>query len=161
MALTSDLVRLGGSRNLSSIEWDADTPPGTSVVLQTRTGNELDEVLRYFKKDGTEVTEAEYNKLLSIFRGDTIGKEVAGADWSGWSQPYEDASGSPITSPSPREFLEIRAILLSSDPAVSATLHSIRLNFTNPVAQALVGEVVPFEVANLGEEQRFFPVRAP
>ena len=155
VTLTSDLVRLGGSRNLSSIEWDADTPPGTSVVLQTRTGNELDEVLRYFKKDGTEVTEAEYNKLLSIFRGDTIGKEVAGADWSGWSQPYEDASGSPITSPSPREFLEIRAILLSSDPAVSATLHSIRLNFTNPVAQALVGEVVPFEVANLGEEQRF------
>ena len=100
VTLTSNLIRLGGSRNLLSIEWDADTPPGTSVVLQTRTGNELDEVLRYFKKDGTEVTEAEYNKLLSIFRGDTIGEEVAGGDWSDWSAPYEDASGSPITSPS-------------------------------------------------------------
>ena len=155
VTLTSDLVRLGGSRNLSSIEWDADTPPGTSVVLQTRTGNELDEVLRYFKKDGTEVTEAEYNKLLSIFRGDTVGEEVAGADWSDWSAPYEVAEGSPITSPSPREFLEIRAVLLSDDPEVSATLRSIRLNFTNPVAQELVGEVVPFEVENLGEEQRF------
>ncbi len=155
VTLTSDLVRLGGSRNLSSIEWDADTPPGTSVILQTRTGNELDEVLRYFKKDGTEVTEAEYNKLLSIFRGDTIGEEVAGGDWSGWSQPYEDASTSPITSPSPREFLEIRAGLLSDDPEVSATLRSIRLNFTNPVAQRLVGEVAPFEVGSLGKEQRF------
>ena len=155
VTLTSDLVRLGDSRNLLSIEWDADTPPGASVVLQTRTGNELDEVLRYFKNDGVEVSEAEYNKLLSIFRGDTIGKEVAGAGWSDWSQPYEVASGSPITSPSPREFLEIRAVLLSDEPDVSATLRAIRLNFTNPVAQGLAGEVAPFQVETLGEEQRF------
>jgi hypothetical protein len=155
VALTSDLVRLGGSRNLLSIEWEADTPPGTGVQIQTRTGNELSEVLRYFKKDGVEVTEAQYNKLLSIFRGDTVGEEVAGSDWSNWSQPYKDPSGSPITSPSPREFLEIRAVLSSEDPEVSATLRSIRLNFTNPVAQSLSGEVSPFRVETLGEEQRF------
>ncbi|MXW77814.1 MAG: hypothetical protein F4Z57_02270 [Gemmatimonadetes bacterium] len=155
VALTSNLIRLGGSRNLLSIEWDADTPPGTSVVLQTRTGNELDEVLRYFKKDGTEVTEAEYNKLLSIFRGDTIGEEVAGGDWSDWSAPYEDASGSPITSPSPRAYLEVRAVLRSDTPDYSATLRSIRLNFTNPVAQGLSGEVTPFAVEQLGQSQRF------
>ena len=155
VALTSNLIRLGGSRNLLSIAWDADTPPGTSVVLQTRTGNELDEVLRYFKKDGTEVTEAEYNKLLSIFRGDTIGEEVAGGDWSDWSAPYEDASGSPITSPSPRAYLEVRAILGSDTPDYSATLRSIRLNFTNPVAQGLSGEVTPFAVEQLGQPQRF------
>ena len=155
VALTSNLIRLGGSRNLLSIEWDADTPPGTSVVLQTRTGNELDEVLRYFKKDGTEVTEAEYNKLLSIFRGDPIGEEVAGGDWSDWSAPYEDASGSPITSPSPRAYLEVRAVLRSDTPEHSATLRSIRLNFTNPVAQGLSGEVTPFAVEQLGQSQRF------
>ena len=155
VTLTSNLIRLGGSRNLLSIEWDADTPPGTSVVLQTRTGNELDEVLRYFKKDGTEVTEAEYNKLLSIFRGDTIGEEVAGGDWSDWSAPYEDASGSPITSPSPRAYLEVRAVLRSDTPDYSATLRSIRLNFTNPVAQGLSGEVTPFAVEQLGQSQRF------
>ena len=155
VTMTSDLVRLGGSRNLLSIEWEADTPPGTSVVLQTRTGNELDEVLRYFQNDGVEVTEAQYNKLLSIFRGDTVAKEVAGADWSEWSQPYEVANGSPITSPSPREFLEIRAVMLSDDPDVSATLRSIRLNFTNPVAQGLAGEVAPFQVETLGKEQQF------
>ncbi len=155
VTLTSNLIRLGGSRNLLSIEWDADTPPGTSVVLQTRTGNELDEVLRYFKKDGTEVTEAEYNKLLSIFRGDTIGEEVAGGDWSDWSAPYEDATGSPITSPSPRAYLEVRAVLRSDTPDYSATLRSIRLNFTNPVAQGLSGEVTPFAVEQLGQSQRF------
>ena len=155
VVLTSNLIRLGGSRNLLSIAWDADTPPGTSVVLQTRTGNELDEVLRYFKKDGTEVTEAEYNKLLSIFRGDPIGEEVAGGDWSDWSAPYEDASGSPITSPSPRAYLEVRAVLRSDTPDYSATLRSIRLNFTNPVAQGLSGEVTPFAVEQLGQPQRF------
>ena len=155
VALTSNLIRLGGSRNLLSIAWDADTPPGTSVVLQTRTGNELDEVLRYFKKDGTEVTEDEYNKLLSIFRGDTIGEEVAGGDWSDWSAPYEDASGSPITSPSPRAYLEVRAVLRSDTPDYSATLRSIRLHFTNPVAQGLSGEVTPFAVEQLGQPQRF------
>ena len=155
VTLTSNLIRLGGSRNLLSIEWDADTPPGTSVVLQTRTGNELDEVLRYFKKDGTEVTEAEYNKLLSIFRGDTVGEEVAGGDWSDWSAPYEDASGSPITSPSPRAYLEVRAVLRSDTPDYSAILRSIRLNFTNPVAQGLSGEVTPFAVEQLGQSQRF------
>ena len=155
VALTSNLIRLGGSRNLLSVAWDADTPPGTSVVLQTRTGNELDEVLRYFKKDGTEVTEAEYNKLLSIFRGDTVGEEVAGGDWSDWSAPYEDASGSPITSPSPRAYLEVRAVLRSDTPDYSATLRSIRLNFTNPVAQGLSGEVTPFAVEQLGQSQRF------
>ncbi len=155
VALTSNLIRLGGSRNLLSIAWDADTPPGTSVVLQTRTGNELDEVLRYFKKDGTEVTEAEYNKLLSIFRGDTIGEEVAGGDWSDWSAPYEDASGSPITSPSPRAYLEVRAVLRSDTPDYSATLRSLRLHFANPVAQGLSGEVTPFAVEQLGQSQRF------
>ncbi len=155
VALTSNLIRLGGSRNLLSIAWDADTPPGTSVVLQTRTGNELDEVLRYFKKDGTEVTEDEYNKLLSIFRGDTIGEEVAGGDWSDWSAPYEDASGSPITSPSPRAYLEVRAVLRSDTPDYSATLRSLRLHFANPVAQGLSGEVTPFAVEQLGQPQRF------
>ena len=155
VALTSNLIRLGDSRNLLSIAWDADTPPGTSVVLQTRTGNQLDEVLRYFKKDGTEVTEAEYNKLLSIFRGDTVGEEVAGGDWSDWSAPYEVAEGSPITSPSPRAYLEVRAVLRSDAPDYSATLRSIRLNFTNPVAQGLSGEVTPFAVEQLGQPQRF------
>ena len=109
VSLRSDLIRLGGSRNLLSIEWDADTPPGTQVLIQTRTGNELGEILHYFKKDGTEVTESEYNKLLSLFRGDTVAEQVPGSDWSNWSAPYENPAGSPITSPSPREFLTVQA----------------------------------------------------
>ena len=155
VSLRSDLIRLGGSRNLLSIEWDADTPPGTQVLIQTQTGNELGEILHYFKKDGTEVTESEYNKLLSIFKGDTVAEQVPGSDWSNWSAPYEDPTGSPIVSPSPREFLTVQATLLSEDPELSPTLRSVRLNFANPVAQRLLGEVGPFEVDELGVQRSF------
>ena len=155
VSLRSDLIRLGGSRNLLSIEWDADTPPGTQVLIQTRTGNELGEILHYFKKDGTEVTEAAYNKLLSLFRGDTVAEQVPGSDWSNWSAPYENPAGSPIVSPSPREFLTVQATLLSEDPEISPTLRSVRLNFANPVAQRLLGEIGPFEVEELGLQRPF------
>lgn len=155
--LESGLVRLGGRRNLLSIAWDADAPPGTRVLVQTRTGNELSEVLHYFKKDGTEISEREYNNptLLDIFKGPVVAEEVEGDDWSGWSQPYEDPTGSAIASPSPREFLKVRATLLSEDPAIRAALRSIRLNFTSPVAEGLVGEIAPFRVDSLGVERAF------
>ena len=154
--LTSDLIQLGGSRNLTTIEWDADSPPGTGVQLQTRTGNTLDTLLHYFKADGTEITEAAYNKIrISSQKGDIIPEEVAGSDWEPWSEPYEVPSGSAITSPSPREFLKVRATLLSDDPEVHATLRSIRINFSDPVANSLLGQVIPSHVDSLGVEREF------
>jgi len=155
VSLESDLIRLGGSRNLLAISWEADTPPGTQVLIQTRTGDQLGEVLHYFKKDGTEVTEAEYKKLLTIFKGETVAQEVPGSDWSDWSEPYADPAGSPLTSPSPREFLKVRAILLSADSTASAALRRVRLDFAEPVAQSLVGEVAPALVDTLGVEKEF------
>ena len=155
VSLESDLIRLGDSRNLYAIEWDADEPPGTRVLIQTRTGDELGQILHYFKKDGTEVTEEQYGRLLSIFKGDVVAEEVPLGDWGDWSEPYARAEGSPITSPSPREFLTIRATLLSDDPDLSPALRSIRLHFADPVAQSLQGEIAPFQVDRLGVERVF------
>lgn len=155
VSLESDLIRLGGSRNLHSIEWDADELPGTRVLIQTRTGDELGQVLHYFKNDGTEVTEEQYGKLLSIFKGDIVAEEVPLGDWGDWSEPYARAEGSPVTSPSPREFLTIRATLLSDDPDLTPTLRSIRLHFADPVAQSLRAEIAPFQVDQLGVERVF------
>ncbi|MBI2505873.1 MAG: hypothetical protein HYW07_21880 [Candidatus Latescibacteria bacterium] len=153
--LESDLIRLGGSRNLLNIDWEADTPPGTQVLLQTRTGNELGQVFHYFKKDGTEVSEDQYKKLLSLFKGEVVTEEVPGNDWSDWSAPYEDAQGSLIASPSPREFLKIRAVLRSVSPEIHAVLRGIHLHFASPVAQSLVGEISPLQVEDLGVERPF------
>ncbi len=154
--LTSDLIQLGGSRNLTTIEWDADAPPGTRVQLQTRTGNTLDTLLHYFKADGTKITEEAYSKIrISSQKGDIVPEEVAGSDWEPWSEPYGVASGSAITSPSPREFLTIRATLLSDDPNVHASLSSIKINFSDPVANSLRGQVIPSRVDHLGVERGF------
>jgi hypothetical protein len=155
VSMKSDLIRLGGSRNLLSIEWDADTPPGTEIQIQTRTGNELGEILHYFKNDGTEVSETDYNRLLSLFKGDIVAEQVPGSDWSNFSEPYTVEAGTPVTSPSPREFLEVKATLVSDDPDLSPTLRSVRLNFSDPVAQNLQGEISPFQVEELGVKRRF------
>lgn len=155
-SVVSDLIRLGGSRNLIAIEWEADTPPGTQVVLQTRTGDTLTEVFHYFRKDGKPVEDlAAYNKLPKSFKGEITSSEIEGPDWSLWSEPYENAAGSPITSPSPRTFLKIGATLLSDSPDVAAELKSIRLHFANPVAQQLLGELTPTQVDSLGVERPF------
>ena len=105
VSLTSPLIALDGARTLSSIAWEGDTPPGTSIALRSRTGNQIADVLRYFKKDGSEITEEQYNKLNKFAKKDIdiATEQVAGGDWSDWSEEY-DFSGSPITSPSPREY---------------------------------------------------------
>ena len=154
--LISSLIQLGGSRNLTTIEWDADHPPATGVEVQTRTGNSLDTLLHYFKADGTEISEAAYNKIrISSQKGPIVPEEIAGGDWEPWSEPYEVASGSAITSPSPRKYLLIRARLLSEDPDAFATLDAIRVNFSDPVAGSLQGLVIPTRVDSLGVERGF------
>jgi hypothetical protein len=155
VTLESDLIRLGSSRNLLSIEWDAVTPPGTQVLLQTRTGNEL-EIVRHFYKQvnpalpRVEVTETEYNALRNSWKAGIEEEELLGSDWSDWSEPYALAAGSPITSPSPRRYAKMRATLLSDRPEQQPTLRSARLNFIRPVAQQLVGEIARVDIDPLG-----------
>ena len=39
LVMDSDLIELGGSKNLSTISWEADLPRGTRIEIQTRSGN--------------------------------------------------------------------------------------------------------------------------
>jgi hypothetical protein len=158
VTLESDLIRLGSSRNLLSIEWDADAPSGTEVVLQTRTGNKLDIVRRYYKQlnpalPRSEVTQTQYEALRESWKAGIEEEERLGSDWSAWSEPYRLPAGSAISSPSPRQFVKIRATLLSGDPEKHATLNSVRLNFISPVAQRLIGEIAPFAIDSLGVQK--------
>ena len=164
VTLTSDLIRLRGSRNLFDIEWDAIAPPGTEVTLQTRTGARLDTAYHYFRivgedtleivKDTEEEARKAYDKLR-LGKGPIVPELVAAGDWEPWSEPYTDPEGSAITSPSPREYLLVRATLRSDDPHTRATLKSIRLSFDSPVARRLVGELTPGLVELLGEARPY------
>ena len=151
VSLTSPLITLGGARTLDSIEWEADTPPGTSIALRSRTGNQLADVLRYFEQDGSEITEEQYNKLNKFAKKEIeiVTEQVAGGDWSYWSEEYE-VSGAPITSPSPREYLMLQAWLTTDDPHQAASLQSIRLNFLDPLARQVRAELEPATVSELG-----------
>ena len=95
--LTSDLIQLGGNKNLISIEWEADTPPGTSIELQTRTGNMLLEEKVFHDTKGNVVTEKRYNKLPKSKKGEITSFFKASPDWVPWSSSYA-LSGEAVIS---------------------------------------------------------------
>ena len=159
----SPYIELGDQpQNLSTIEWDADTPPGTQLILQTRSGDTVQKITYYYKKNGDEYpgTEEEaakaYNSDKDLFGENSVGpaitETIPGPEWSGWSQPYFEP-GEKITSPSPRRYVSIRATFLTEDPMASATLRSLALNFVTPVAGAIVGEVLPSRLEEIGLKQ--------
>ena len=164
VALESPLMDLGGTRTLTSIEWDADTPPGTRVVMQTRTSSTKTEVTHYFDGRGKEVTEEKYNKLQkpnpkvkipdNLLRGEIVTEEILGSDASPWSEPRFEP-GERITSPSPREYVQVRATLLSDSPGAAATLEAVRLNYSDPLARSFLGELTPTKVESLAVERPF------
>ena len=142
VVLTSGLIELGGSKSLTSIEWEGETPEDTRIDIRTRTGDELDEVKRFFDSGGTEITEYRWNKLPGFARKEVVIEHVPGSDWSGWSASYR-ASGEDVTSPSPRRYAMIEARLLSDYPDRFPELDRIVLNFTSPLARRVVGELFP------------------
>lgn len=151
VTLTSDMIDLGaGSRILSTITWDADVPARTGLRIRTRSGNKVARRVTYFSNLGTEVTEAQYRKLLSFQKGDSLITAIPGSDWSPWSQFY-DTPGAVITSPSPRDFLMVQATLVTDVPDRSAGLRSIEVNLLPTLAARVTGEVGSHRVKVSGD----------
>ena len=138
----SPLIDLGTGKNLHSIEWSGDEPPGTRIELRSRTGTEIIETYTYRDKNGKEVTERKYDKLIPSFKGPIDTTLAAGGDWSAWSRIYS-FSGEAFLSPSPRRYLEIDVRMTSDSPAVAASLDHLAINFTQPLADRVLGEISP------------------
>ncbi|MFA6109223.1 MAG: gliding motility-associated C-terminal domain-containing protein [Candidatus Latescibacterota bacterium] len=78
------------------------------------------------------------------------------AGWSPWSEPYTptgQGNVAPITSPSPRKFLQVRADIVSTDPAITARLKRLQIDLAPPVSTELAGEL-----AVVGAERQGRPV---
>ena len=144
VVLESDLIALSGNYTLGAIEWNAQTPPGTEVQIRTRTGNQLYQIVRYFKNSGESQTEAEYSKLPGFLKGETDTTMALGPDWSSWSQSYT-TSGDRVTSPSLRSYMQIQATLISNVRSSAASLSRISVQLHDPIAQALAAELWPYE----------------
>ena len=156
VTLQTPVIELGDTpRILSAIFWEAQTPPGTELQIRTRTGNKLFLEKHFFNKQGVEVPEADYRKMLSFLRGDsTVAFVPDEADWSPWSQFYEQP-GAAITSPSPRRYIMIEAGLLSDDPNQSAVLHNLHIGLRDPLAHQILGQVTPRKAQQSGQSEEF------
>ena len=144
VSMTSGLLNLGRSKNMLSIAWEADIPPGTQLEISTRTGDQLGERLHYFDKKGNELTKEKWDRLPKFRKEPEPVVELVPdpQTWSPWSKPYL-YSGAPFASPSPRRYLEIRAQLLSTIPDRAVRLDRIVLSFDDPLARTLTAEVWP------------------
>ena len=153
VVLESPLINLGGDKHVQTIRWRAEAPVGTQVEVRSRTGNELELDIAYHDKNGKEVTEKKYNKLIPSFKGRIDTAFAAGGDWSPWSNIYLQ-SGEAFQSPSPRRYMELEIALVSQRPEVGAVLDWVEIDFAEPLAKEVLGEIFPVEVQP-GEETEF------
>ena len=151
--LRSPLIDLESGKNLNSIEWQAQTPLGTHIEIRSRTGNEVVEQYTFYDKNGKQVTQKRYDKLIPSFKGRIDTTRIAGADWSPWSNIYS-ASGAAFQSPSPRRFMELDVRLASDSPTQAPHFDWLAVNFSDPLASKVVGEVFPLQVEP-GQETLF------
>ena len=151
--LRSPLIDLESGKNLNSLEWQAQTPLGTHIEIRSRTGNEVVEQYTFHDKNGKEVTQRRYDKLIPSFKGRIDTTRIPGADWSPWSNIYS-ASGAAFQSPSPRRFMELDVRLASDGPTQAPHFDWLAINFSDPLASQVVGEVFPIQVEP-GQETQF------
>ncbi|NKB66532.1 MAG: hypothetical protein GKR89_05685 [Candidatus Latescibacteria bacterium] len=143
--MRSPLFDLGRNMNLSALSWIADLPAATRIELRSRTGNLLAEEYAFYDKNGKEVTQKKWDRLIPSFRGPVDTVRTAGSDWSPWSRTYRQ-SGQVFLSPTPRRYAQLEARFFSDDPHQAATLNEVALEFGTPLASRTQGEIHPTQV---------------
>jgi len=153
LRLRSPVLDLGGDQNIEALRWQAHTPPGTRVEFRSRTGNELAIQVAWHDKEGKEITQKKWEKLIPSFRGSVDTTHVPGGDWSSWSNAYLEP-GARFSSPSPRRYLELEGRLLSATPQAAPALDWLSIAYSPPLAQHVAGELFPVAVT-AGQEVSF------
>ena len=143
--LRSPVIDLGSNWNITAIEWEIDEPLGAQFSLRSRTGAHVVEQMRYFDKNGKEVTKRRYEKLIASFRGPIETTLQPGDGWSVWSEEYL-RTGTRFRSPSPRRYVQLEVELRADDPQAGIALDALSLIYSRPLARTAVGEVHPTHV---------------
>lgn len=141
---TSPIYDLGSIQHITALHWDAEEPAGSRLEIRSRTGNELEEQYRFFDKNGKQVTQTRYDKLIPSFRGVVDTLRTTGPGWSTWSRPYSTA-GQLFLSPAPRRYVQLELRFISEDPQASARLDEIAIEYNQPLAQSTRAEIFPFQ----------------
>ena len=153
--MTSPLVKLGKARIFSKVRWDASMPPGTSVDVRTRSGDDLIEEMIYFDRYGREISENRWENIRNKeHRGPVITNELIGPRWSNWSEEYQ-INETRFKSPNPRRMIQIQVRLRSTDPYRSAELRGLYVDVDPPLVGQFVAEIWPVRDVTIGEEKEF------
>ena len=152
--LVSDLIQLPAARNFGAISWEAETPPGTTLEVRTRTGDLLGKVIRYFDKSGTEIPYSAWKNLLGSFKGPADTSFVPTSGWSSWSRAYQQ-SGDRVTSPGLRKYMEIQVKMVTEERQTAASIKSIDIELLTPVAEHIRAELWPAQVETPGIADTF------
>lgn len=126
--LTSDFIDLGGTKSIRSLAWDADLPAGTYMEIRSQTGDTFLIEKKYFRKNGEEVTEAQWDKLPKSQKLDIVEIQRRGSDWSGWS-PIYTTPDEVFQSPTPRRYVQLQVRLGNDNPDITPLLRHIVLQF--------------------------------
>ena len=134
------------------LRWEGERPPGTNVILRTRTGDDDDPDVYWYRigesenytnltESGEPLTRYEYEALPGYERG---GITFDAEHWTRWSARYPFEEGeAPIQSPDARRYLQIEVAFDNAADA-AGTLSSLSVEASNPASAYLVlGEIVP------------------
>ena len=154
VVLTSDLVALPTAVSFGGITWEGETPTGTSLEIRTRTGDLLGKIIRYYDKSGSEITATAWDGMLGSYRGPVDTSFVPTSGWSPWSRPYLQP-GDRVTSPGLRRSMQIQVKMTTDDRRVAASIGSIEIELLKPVAESILAELRPDQVASPGQVDTF------
>jgi hypothetical protein len=145
--LTSDFIDLGGTNSIRTLSWDAELPVGTYLEIRSQTGDTFVIENKYYRKNGEEVTQNQWNKLPSSQKLDIVEIQRRGADWSGWSPVYVTPDG-VFQSPSPRRYVQLQVKMGNDNPDVAPLLRHIALQFDAAlVSGGVTSRILPRQVA--------------
>lgn len=145
---------------LGKIRWQGDVEEDAQVLIRTRSGTDA-EPNRYLAPTvipGTykEIPREEYERLPASERR----LELDAEHWSFWSGPYPWEAGmrnpslpgatwqdgTPILSPGPARYFQFQILFLST-PEAAGRLQALEIQFSEPAAQEVVGEIWPLDVS--------------
>ena len=169
-SFVSDPIDLGAESSLGAINWAWRVDPGAQIIIQTRSGTD-DQASVYWRKTGIGVEISPLNDSgqpldadgYSLLRPDKRGGVTDDlTNWSPW-QTYdleEGLDGTPILSPSPRRYVQVRVQLFSVGLA-GGQLDSLHFEYSQPpVARSAIGEISPTLVEAATSTPFTFTVRS-
>ena len=169
-SFVSDPIDLGAESSLGAINWAWRVDPGAQIIIQTRSGTD-DQASVYWRKTGIGVEISPLNDAdqpldadgYSLLRPDKRGGVTDDlTNWSPW-QTYdleEGLGGTPILSPSPRRYVQVRVQLFSVGLA-GGQLDSLHFEYSQPpVARSAIGEISPTLVEAATSTPFTFTVRS-